>query len=291
MLWRENVLYFHIGEGNATLAGPAPGTEIVNPNPASPIFSALLALEFDPGVAGVLAGFTLPAAEHAALAAGRQIQLRSAAGDRAYLRVVMNFPDTVAEPRPNVPQNVRPSNPFGLEGSLTHFDVVDSGLNLIRRVDIWAGTERTLFTFAPVQNPTPVGAPVIDFVPTNARGLGDELIVSFLTGFPFPLGQAGARIVNPSTGRNDPLFAGFRMVTDVMPVGRFSTAFYVLEHSAGAAQGSPGRLSLIDAPGAAPVVVADGLTTPTGVAIEPNTGDLLVSELTTGQLMLVPAPR
>jgi hypothetical protein len=44
-MWLDgNTLYIAIGGGNEVLAGPAPGTEIPNPNPNSPLFSSVLKL-------------------------------------------------------------------------------------------------------------------------------------------------------------------------------------------------------------------------------------------------------
>jgi hypothetical protein len=289
VLFRGRTVYIAIGAGNTTVNGPAPGSEVANPSPASPLFSSILALDFEPHVLGVRDGFTLPAAAHADLAAGKTVVLTNANGERAFLRMIVNFPDSTPNPRPDVPGNVRPSNPFGLEGSSTHLDVVDASQNLIRRVDISARTESTLAAFAPLANPTPIGPPVIDTVPTSAHGYGDDLVVSFLSGFPFPAGAAGARLVGPHTGKNELLFSGFRMVTDVLPLASSSTTFFVLEFES--SPNGTGRLSRVDKPGTPGAVLATGLVTPTNVIIDPSSGDLLVTEYGPGRIVVVSRPR
>jgi hypothetical protein len=54
-------LYILNGEGDATLAGPIPGTELPNPNPSSPILSSVLALHFSAEAEQSTTGFTLTA--------------------------------------------------------------------------------------------------------------------------------------------------------------------------------------------------------------------------------------
>src|SRR5436853_835867 len=47
---RGRTLYVLIGSGDATLPGPAPGSEIPNPQPTSSLFSSVLALRFPASV-------------------------------------------------------------------------------------------------------------------------------------------------------------------------------------------------------------------------------------------------
>jgi hypothetical protein len=55
--------------------------------------------------------------------------------------------------------------------------------------------------------------------------------------------------------------------------------------------GLPGRVLWYDSPAAEPVTFADGLVTPTSLAIDPRTGDLLVTQLALGRVVAIPIAR
>ena len=167
---RNHTLYIAISAGDSGIAGPVQGSEIPNPNKSSPIFSSVLALEFDRTLSGVTAPFRVTPAHHQALARRERVALVNERGERATLRLVVDIPDHVPEPRPDSPQNARASNPFALEpdGSCALW-LVDASRNLIWKVDICENTFSTLTTFPPTTNPTPAGPPRIDAVPTSAR--------------------------------------------------------------------------------------------------------------------------
>jgi hypothetical protein len=198
----------------------------------------------------------------------------------------------VPEPRPDSPQNVRTSNLFGLEpdGSCALW-LVDASRNVIWKVDICTSTFAPLAIFPPTVNQGPVGPPRIDAVPTSARTWNGDLLVSFLSGAPFLPGLASVKQVKPSTGEHAPFFTGLRMVVDVLPFGGQSDGFFVLEFSRDPAAGLPGRVLFYDSPSAQPVVFADGLVTPTSMAIDPRTGDLLVAQLALGRVVAIPIRR
>jgi len=67
---RGRTLYVAIGIGDNVLAGPAPRTQVVNRNPSSPIFSAVLAIHFGTHTERIASGFSLTADDHSALASG-----------------------------------------------------------------------------------------------------------------------------------------------------------------------------------------------------------------------------
>jgi hypothetical protein len=67
-------------------------------------------------------------------------------------------------------------------------------------------------------NPLPFGPPVIDPVPTSLRLFGDSLLVTFLTGFPFPPGAADVRQINLRTGEETQFIGGLSSAIDVLPV-------------------------------------------------------------------------
>ena len=83
------------------------------------------------------------------------------------------------------------SNPYGIapgpDGALY---VTDAGANTLLRVDPASGAITTVAAFAPVANPTPIGPPVTDAVPTGVVWADGRLYVATLTGFPFNSGAA-----------------------------------------------------------------------------------------------------
>ena len=194
MTIQGNKLYIAIGSGNSVIAGPAPGSEIPNPNPNSPLFSSVLEYTFPPFDSRLNRdrADVLTRADHFRLANGETIVLgRAGLLDTSFLpqptlRLVANFPDFTPSFRPDVPNNVRPSNPFGLALHSNTLYVADAAQNNIRTVDVDDGSIGTLITYPPRVNPlAPFGPPVIDPVPDSLRLYGNRLLVTFLTGFPF----------------------------------------------------------------------------------------------------------
>ena len=247
---RNHTLYISISAGDSGMAGPVQGSEIPNPNKSSPIFSSVLALEFDRNLSGVTAPFRVTPADHQALARRERVALVNERGERATLRLVVDIPDHLPEPRPDSPQNARTSNPFALEpdGSCALW-LVDASRNLIWKVDICENTFSTLATFPPTTNPTPVGPPRIDAVPTSARTWNGDLLVSFLSGAPFLQGLGQVRLVKPSTGEHTPFFTGLRTVVDVLPFGGETRRLLragVLARSAGGAARTRAVVRLAD---------------------------------------------
>ncbi len=113
-LWVQgDKLYIAISGGNSTINGPAPGSELPNPNPNSPIFSSVLEYTFYPSWVGVDSPSSniLTSADHARLANGETIFIGTPGILGSRLRLVANFPDFTPNPRPDVPNNVRTSNP------------------------------------------------------------------------------------------------------------------------------------------------------------------------------------
>jgi hypothetical protein len=283
---RNHTLYIAISAGDSGIAGPVQGSEIPNPNKTSPIYSSVLALEFDRNLSGVTAPFRMTPAHDQLLARGERVALVNERGERATLRLVVDILDHVPEPRPDSPQNARGSNPFALEpdGSCALW-LVDASRNLVWKVDICESTLSTLTSFPPTTNPGSVGPPRIDAVPTSARTWNGDLLVSFLSGAPFLPGLGQVRLVKPSTGEHTPLFTGLRTVVDVLPFGGETDGFFVLEFSRDLLSGQPGRVLWYDSPMATPVTFADGLITPVNMAIDPKTGDLLISQLALGRVV------
>jgi hypothetical protein len=287
-LWLDgNTLYIAIGAGNAVLNGPAPGTEIPNPNPNSPLFSSVLELRL-PLPSGFLLNrldYQLQPGDHARLANGETITL-GFFRQRAALRLLANFPDFTPNPRPDLPTNVRASNPFGLVAAGSKLYVADASQNSVRTVNLADGATETFFTFPPRANPTPP-PPVSEAVPDSLRLFGNKLLVTFLTGFPFPAGLADVRQIDLETGAESQLIGGLRMAMDVLPAAAnnaFCHAFYTLEFSTNPTANAPGRLQRFNSPGATPTLISNSLISPTSMALHPPSGDLLVTEIFPGRI-------
>jgi len=162
------------------------------------------------------------------------------------------------------------SNPFGVLAESGGRLIADAGANALFRVAA-SGRVETEAVFPPLPNPTPVGPPMVEAVPTAvARGPDGVLSVGELTGFPFVPGVASIYRVVP--GR-DPVVhcTGFKAIMDLAfgPDG----ALYVVENATG---GVPpfglfflphtGRLSRV-APDCTVTPVLEGLNRPTAVAV------------------------
>ena len=288
LFMRGRTLYVNIGEGDATLRGPAQGTNVPNPNASSPIFSSVLAIHFSAHVEETTSGLTLIMADHFALKNGFQVDLDDGAGDKLTVSLVTDFPDYVSAPRPNVPNAVRPSNPFGLVAVEEQLYVVDAGMNIVRRVDLETGDSSTLTTFANLPNTRGFGPPTVEAVPDSIRLFDEGLLVTLLSGAPFPLGQAQVRTVDLA-GAHAPFITGLTTAIDVLPVKSQGGAsqFLTLEHSLDLVARLPGRIQLFVSPETTPIVIADCLQRPTSMALGKKTGDLFVTEIFTGQVVKI----
>ncbi|MEJ7700232.1 MAG: ScyD/ScyE family protein [Pyrinomonadaceae bacterium] len=183
-------LYLTIGSGNTAM--PATGGFIVNPNPASPLFDSVLELTLPADYETLASGFTLSFANQTTLNGNAPVTLTNAEGKQLTVRLVANLPNYVSEPRPALPEHIRPSNLYGIELSGSSLYVVDASFNLLYRVFVANGAYETFATFAYKPNPTPVGPPFIEPVPDSIRLVGNNLYISFLSGFPFVAGFGGS---------------------------------------------------------------------------------------------------
>ena len=132
-------------------------------------------------------------------------------------------------------------------------------------------------------------------MPDSVRLFGEQLLVTFLTGFPFQQGLAEVRTVDIVSGKHESLITGLTSAIDVQPVKVLNgNEFFTLEFSTNMlAQPSaaPGRLSLYETPTAAPVIIAAPLISPTCIAVDRSTGDIFISSIFTGQILRVDAAR
>ena len=278
MALRERTLYLCIGPGDSERAGAAQGTSILNPQSvSSPIFSSLLEIRFSADVDSITGTFRMTPQHQQALNDGVEVEL-SDAGTTARISLLTRFP--IAEPHPAAVYKF--SNPWGLalseDGRALYLN--DASQNCLLRIDTATGRWKRLTRFAPLPNPTRVGPPVVDAVPTSVRIYGDAVLVSFLSGFPFAAGNGRVLVVNPETGAADPFIFNLTSATDVLwrprPNGR--AQFFVLEFSANqsANPAPPGRLLRFDTSEAQ---VAGTFITPVSMVFDEATSELFILEL------------
>ena len=289
MALRERTLYLSIGAGDSERSGPPP-TSMLNPaGSTSPLFSTILELRFSQEVDTLVGTFRLTMPQQQVMADGGEVQLSDGSGGILQASVLTRFP--LVEPAPGALYKF--SNPWGLaltaDGKTLY--VMDASVNSVAKVDTVTGKWRRLVRFPGVPNGTPVGPPVVDAVPTSIRIYGDQVLVSFLTGFPFVPGNAQVLAVNPEPGTTEPFIFGLTSATDVLwrelPTGL--SEFYVIEFSANqsANPSPPGRLLRFDRAGMQ--VVAAPLITPVSMAYDAETKELFILELR-GQLLRLQLP-
>lgn len=278
---QDRTIYVTIGVGDAVLPGPAPGTEQPNPDIASPILASLLSLQSSEPLDTAAGGFALNPSDHTALKNGQAITLHNSHGDELVVKLIADFPDYTPEPRPDFQTNVRAGNPFGVAVQGQTLYVVDASQNVVRRVDANTGATTTLATIGKIANPTPIGAPFIDPVPDSIHFRGSDLVITTLTGFPFPNG--GASVLRVTTGGTvAPLIPGLTTAIDSAPLGNGANdPLVTLEFSTNMLQGAPGRVRLMT-PAGASTTIAENLPTPTSMAVDPVTGEIFITHIFPG---------
>jgi hypothetical protein len=283
---RGRTLYIAIGLGDAVLAGPQPNSFIPNPNPSSHLFSSILAVHFSANTENSTSGFSLSLADQNTLTSGQTVVLDNGSGDKLRIDLVVDFPDYVSEPRPGLANAVRQSNPFGLALQGSHLYVADASSNIVRDVDLATQTFSTLSTFDPIANNRGFGPPVVEPVPDSVRIFGDQVLVTLLTGFPFPVGNAEVRSVDTSTGLSAPFITGLTSAIDVLPSN--GGGFLTLEFSTDMLDPlAAGQISYYATQSSSPTVVANCLITPTSMTQEKGSNDIFVTEIFTGRVMKV----
>jgi hypothetical protein len=287
----NGTIFVSIGAGDASGPGPAsaPGSEMANPSPSSPLYASLLSLRSTTSYDLIHGGFTLTVADQTRLKNGETVTLQNASGESLAVKLVADFPDYTSEPRPDFPANVRAGNPFGVAASGSTVYVVDASQNLIRRVDANTGSFSTLTTFSPIANPLPFGPPVVDPVPDSVRLRGSDLLVSMLTGFPFPGGKAEIRRVDTVTGNAQTFITGLSSAIDAAPLGNgASDPVLALEFSTDMLNNLPGRVSIVNADGTRSVI-AEGLPTPSGMLVDQRSGEIFVAHIFPGFITRIAA--
>lgn len=279
---RQGTLYVAIGAGDGERSGPTPGTSVHNPaSPSSPLFATILRFRFNHEVDMLNGTFLLSTAQQRDLADGKTLELEDGHGGTARVIVLARFP--VSEPNP---QSIyKFSNAWGmiLAAGGSELWVADASMNSLVRVNTMTGAWERVTRFAPVPNTTGVGAPMVDAVPTAVRAFQqNQLLVSYLTGFPFAPKAARIMLVNPENGRYSQFVYDLTSCTDfwVRTRGSQRPQFFVLEFSSNqsAAQPPPGRLLRYDT--AESTVAATGLIAPVSLAFDEATDEMFILELT-----------
>ncbi|HEX7173688.1 MAG TPA: ScyD/ScyE family protein [Pyrinomonadaceae bacterium] len=290
-----DTLYMTISTGDSVEPGPNPGTEKESPAPSSPIMSSVLSIRASSNVETGTASFALTSADHTTLKNGGQVVLSTALGETLTIELVVDFPNFVAEPRPDFPANVRASNPFGVAVSGGLLYVNDAGLNLVKTVGIFSHTSATLTTFAPIARTsmTPPGPPVMDAVPDSVRLYGDQLLVTLLTGFPFEQGRSEVRKVDLVGGGQTTFIGGLSTAIDMHAIRRGSNPdhFLVLEFSTNMLGGAPGRMLYFSSTAGPPFVFTSPLVSPTSISRDRRTGDVFITQIFPGLVARVDGAR
>ena len=284
-------LYMTIGAGDTAM--PVTGGFVANPAPSSVLFDSVLELTLPADYETLASGFTLSAANQTTLNGNAPVTLTNAEGRQLTIRLVANLPNFVVEPRPTLPDNIRESNLFGIELSGDSLYIVDASFNLLYRVSVTTGTHETFATFAARPNPTQMGPPFIEAVPDSIRLVGNNLLISFLTGFPFVTGFAEVRSVNLDTRAQTVFISGLTTALDVLPFNGTgdNDSYLVLEFSTSFLTGQPGRLKLFTSRTESPRILVNNLITPTSLVRDAQTGSIFVTERTPGRITRVSAPR
>ena len=289
LVMRGRTLYVAIGIGDTILPVGTTPVRIGNPAPASRLFSSVLAMHFSAHTERTTTGFDLSVADQESLADGQTVRLADSAGNKLTIELVANFPDYVANPTPTAPANVRGSNPFDLELIGDQLYVTDGGRNLVWKADIHTGSAEPLATFPPIANPTPVGAPVIEAVPTGIREFEGQLFVTLFRGFPFPPGTSVVEQIDPATGAHAPAVSGLRTAVDVLFADDGEHAApVVLQHASGPLLppfSGPGSLTRLD--GSLTTVLANCLGRPTSMVRDEHSGVFYITELVGGRVVMV----
>ena len=292
-------VYLAIGPGDAVW-NVGPGLESPNPTPSSPLFDSVLELNLPGNYPEVTDAFMLSFADQTALAGGEEITLTNSDGQTMTIRMVVNLPNYMPNPRSTAPNNVRASNVFGIEIFQKNLYVVDASLNSIYRVDISSGDYETFVSFPSKPNPLfpTIGGPFVEAVPDNVHRVGNRLLVPLLTGFPFVQNFAEVRAVNLKGGEQETFIPNLTSAIDILHVETGDLlkdagdggSYYTLEFSTNQLANAPGRLRFYSTSDAAPVVVAANLISPTSMARDEASGDIFVTNIFPGTITRVQIP-
>ncbi|MFN8348732.1 MAG: ScyD/ScyE family protein [Spirosomataceae bacterium] len=170
----------------------------------------------------------------------------------------------------NFPQDTQDSNLynliFGPNGDLY---IADAGANaIIKRTP--AGVLSVFATLPPIPNPTMVGPPMIQAVPTGIAFDGQKFLVTTLAGFPFPSGKA--RIYQIDLAGNVSIYQdGLTSLVDII-LGADNRPIVLTVAEFGQMGPTPNTGKITSISGGQPSIWIQGLNLPTSiVAGAPNT--------------------
>jgi hypothetical protein len=280
MALRDRTLYLTIGTGDGERRSE-PGKFMHNPlGFSSPIFSSVLAIRFSADVDNIGGTFVLTPALQQRMGDGFEVTLDDGTGTTARLSVLADFPNS--NPDPNAIYKF--SNPWGLvltEDGASLF-VADASTNSVAKIDTATGRWQRITRFPPTPNPTPVGPPMTDTVPTSIRFYGNDLLVTSLSGFPFIGGAARVFSVNTTTGAFTPFIYNLSSATDILilPTTGPRPIFFTLEFSLSMSATPPGPGRLLRYDTAASTVMSATLPAPVSMVVDESTKSLFVLSLT-----------
>lgn len=284
---RDRTLYIALGGGDTERRTPTGASQHNPMGISSPLFTSVLEVRFSADIDSLNGTFRLTPEQQQSLAAGEELTLDDGAGGTARISLLVDFADAVREGA-----GYRFSNPWGLAvsedgGTLW---VIDASQNTLLRVSTATGRWQRVIQFPPLPNAGRIGPPVVDAVPTSIRTYGNQLLVSFLTGFPFTPGYARVSAINPDQRTVEPFIASITSAVDVLwrPRAEGRSQFFVLEFSQNqsAQPAPPGRLLRYDSPAAQPIL--SDLRAPVSLAFDPGTEELFILELS-GRILSVSA--
>ncbi len=298
LFMRGRHLYVLIGDGDVAIPGPRPGTALQNPHgPSSPIFSSILAIHFSAATERTTTGFTLTFADQTALANGHTVTLSNGGWDKMTIQLIVNFPNFIPRPLPDVPNNIELSNPFQLVAVDDMLYVTDGGRNLVWQVDLPTRAFSPLVVFPNIPNPLfpNLGGPFIQPVPTGIASFNNQLLVTLFRGAPFLTGVSTVEQIDPTTGSDTPFITGLTNAIDILPIkekdacdNEGATSYLALQFSsAGPFFQGPGLVLRFDDPAGPPTVIANCLTAPTSMTLNKKTGTLYLSE-DGGRIVAIP---
>ncbi|MEX0746615.1 MAG: ScyD/ScyE family protein, partial [Rhodothermales bacterium] len=177
------------------------------------------------------------------------------------------------------------SNIYNLRFEGDDLYVVDAAANAVIKRDGSTGELSVYATLDDIPNPTPVGPPFIDAVPTSIVADGERIFVANYTGFPFASGLAS--IFGLGTGGDvSVVHDGLTLITDLAIDPRDGN-FVVLQFGEFGQQGPvPGTGRLLKLQEGRVDTLAAGLSFVSGLAIDAN-GDMFVSSLMTGDVVKI----
>ena len=273
-------LYLTIGGVELERRGTTPGTSMHNPaGLSSPIFASLLKIDFNTDVDTLGGTFVMTPAQQVQLSDHKPVAMDDGAGGTATVNMLVDFPNSI----PDANTIYRFSNPWGLavSGDGKTVYATDASMNALMQVDTATGQWQRIVKFPPLPNIGGLGPPMLDAVPTSVRVYGNQLLVSFLTGFPFYPGYARVLAVNPGPGTTEPFIFGISSTTDVLwrPVSGGASQFFTLEFSQNQSATPPPPGRLLRFATSAPEVVSAQLITPVSMAWDEQTKEMFVLEL------------